>query len=239
MRLLRLTNDGAIEKNRPTSTMRSTLDRMRVAHAAAVAVLVTLFAGCAPDERSSAGLAPRDAAIAGPEASRDAARREASPPPAPPPTYAPTFVALFDEVLSPRCGSPFCHGADGYFTLATRDLGYASLVGEKATSQDCADSGLLRVAPFHPEASLLYLKVTSPPCGRAMPLRFGSSGPLDSRQIAQIEEWIARGAPYGGADAGAPSDGAASASVGDGGVDSEAPKTTVDAGVPDAAIDTG
>jgi hypothetical protein len=57
----------------------------------------------------------------------------------------------------------------------------------------------MRVAPFDPDASLLYLKITTPPCGVRMPAGFAFSGMLPAAQIEQIREWIACGAPYGDA----------------------------------------
>ncbi len=41
----------------------------------------------------------------------------------------------------------------------------------------------------------MYLKVTTPPCGARMPLTFGGSGQLNRRQLAQLKQWIERGAP--------------------------------------------
>jgi len=54
---------------------------------------------------------------------------------------------------------------------------------------------LKRVDPGNPDASLLYLKITNPPCGSKMPLSYGTSGSLDPLQIAQIGAWIEAGAP--------------------------------------------
>jgi len=164
------------------------------------------------------------------------------PPPVdakPPPTYAPTFVALFNEILTPVCGSPFCHGSDGYYTLSSVDKAYASLVGVPATSKDCVSKGLLRVAPGKPDESLLYLKVTSPPCGLRMPPQFGPAGYLSSRQIEQMKRWIELGAPFdhvpdSGSEAGpaAPEDATApDSSMGDAAPRDAAPK--------DASVESG
>jgi hypothetical protein len=194
---------------------------MTRAHVALFVILASASsAGCSND--ATARNQPNDSGPGpGPADARPDRKR---PPPfdattLPPknPTYAPTFVALFNEVLVPSCGSPFCHGVDGYYTLASVDSAYASLVGAPATSKDCVSTGLLRVAPGKPEASLLYLKVTSPPCGQRMPLQFGATGYLTSRQIAQMKRWIELGAPFdhvpdSGSEAGHPAgsaDGAA------------------------------
>lgn len=111
------------------------------------------------------------------------------------PTYAPTFYAVYYEILRPTCGIPFCHLTPGYFTVATPELAYQTLVNAPATSDACRSTGLMRVAPGQPDQSLLYLKITNPPCGKQMPLSFGTSTPLDPRKIEQIREWILRGAP--------------------------------------------
>lgn len=109
-------------------------------------------------------------------------------------TYAPTFYAVYYEVLLPSCALVFCHAADGYYTLATPERAYRSLVDVSASSQECAGTGLVRVKPGHPEESLLYLKITSPPCGELMPLSLGTSIPLEARRIEQIRQWIEAGA---------------------------------------------
>jgi hypothetical protein len=97
--------------------------------------------------------------------------------------------------LQPSCAWVFCHGAAGTFLdLSAKGVGYASLVNVPASGRACADSGLQRVEPGHPEASLLYLKVTTPPCGDKMPLN-GAAAVLDSSEIAQIVAWVEAGAP--------------------------------------------
>jgi hypothetical protein len=124
------------------------------------------------------------------------------------PTYAPTYQAVYDEVLAPNCALPFCHGGSGaYLELGTAALGYGSLVGPGAAAQGpmCGPTGLKRVDPGRPDASLLYLKVTTPPCGAKMPL-FGFDASLEPRQVDQIRLWIACGAL--GGDAGCPADAA-------------------------------
>jgi|SRR5579884_1754068 len=110
-------------------------------------------------------------------------------------TYAPTYTAIWDEILFPSCALVFCHGAGGnFFDLGNKDVGYSSLVNVPASGPGCLDSGLKRVVPGHPESSLLYLKVTTPPCGDKMPYN-GYTGVLDARQTGQIAGWIEAGAP--------------------------------------------
>lgn len=116
--------------------------------------------------------------------------------PRPPPSYAPTFSAVFDEVFEHNlCTSEFCHGLGGAtLNFSTKRAGYDSLVDRPATGAKCKDRGLVLVVPGDPEASLLFLKVSTdtPPCGARMPHFPGFV--LNDREIAQIREWIALGA---------------------------------------------
>jgi hypothetical protein len=110
------------------------------------------------------------------------------------PTYAPTYTAVWNEILSTSCALVFCHAGDGdYLQLENKDVGYASLVDASAAGPMCAPTGLERVDPGHPETSLMYLKVTNPPCGSMMPA-MGAGPPLTPRQTMQIHDWIAAGA---------------------------------------------
>jgi hypothetical protein len=112
----------------------------------------------------------------------------------------PTYQAVYAEILSPNCALPFCHGGAGdYLQLGTADIGYRSLVGAAAQGPMCAPTGLDRVDPGHPDRSLLFLKITNPPCGSRMPLAYGYSGMLTVAQIDQIGQWIACGALPGAA----------------------------------------
>jgi hypothetical protein len=76
---------------------------------------------------------------------------------------------------------------------------YAVLVDVPAMGGDCEPSGLVRVVPGDPEASLLYLKVrakreaAAPPCGDPMPQ--GERPPITEAELAAIEGWILAGAP--------------------------------------------
>jgi hypothetical protein len=112
------------------------------------------------------------------------------------PTYAPTFSAIYDEILAQSCALAFCHAGADFLTITGKDQAYGALVNAPAKGPQCASSGLKLVDPGHPETSLLYLKVTSPPCGSKMPLLYGdASGSLDPMQIDQIRTWIEAGAP--------------------------------------------
>jgi hypothetical protein len=107
----------------------------------------------------------------------------------------PTYTAVYEQVLEPNCALPFCHAGSGdYLQLASMAVGYASLVDAAAQGPDCAKLGLNRVDPGHPETSLLYLKITNPPCGAKMPRFYGEGGSLEPADIQQIEQWITLGA---------------------------------------------
>jgi hypothetical protein len=129
-------------------------------------------------------------------------------------TYAPTFDAVWNEILLHTCATEFCHGGSSdYLHLYSEATGYPALVGAPAEGPDCVMTKLLRVDPFHPETSLMYLKVTSPPCGNRMPFLLGSPF-LCPPDVAQIRQWIACGALDG--DAGCPAEGGTDADAVDG-----------------------
>jgi hypothetical protein len=113
-------------------------------------------------------------------------------------SYAPTYTAVWFEILVPNCANSFCHGGnDNSFILSTKEASYRSptgLLDAPAGGSACAKSGLLHVDPGHPESSLLYLKLTDPPCGVRMPNLPGSLGRLDPRDIEQVRSWIELGA---------------------------------------------
>ncbi len=172
---------------------------MRAGRASALAafplsLMPALTAGCSSGAAAPGREAIDAAAEGGPEGDgadiRDVGEDAAAP------TYNPTYSAVWSEILSPRCALPFCHaGSADYLQLPNETMGYASLVNAPAAGPDCAATGLKRIDPGHPETSLLYLKVTNPPCGMKMPIAYGAPDYLDSLQVAQISKWIAAGAP--------------------------------------------
>jgi hypothetical protein len=101
-----------------------------------------------------------------------------------------TFTEVYDQVLNGSCLG--CHsGIVGQFSgldLSTRATAYANTVNQ--TASRC--SGQTLVMPGHAETSLLYLKLTSPPCGSLMPPN-GASLPQSS--IDLVKTWIDEGAP--------------------------------------------
>ncbi|HEX3593583.1 MAG TPA: hypothetical protein VHU80_00740 [Polyangiaceae bacterium] len=151
-----------------------------------------------------------------PDASSVAPKVDSSVPtvPAVKHTYAPTYGAIYREVLLPNCSFEFCHGGSGLFMdLETKELGYQTLVNFPAAGIECKSTGLMHVLPGKPEQSLIYLKITTPPCGKKMPLMYTTGGMLDPRDIEQIRRWIALGAPNDDGDAAVPSDASSDAAV--------------------------
>jgi hypothetical protein len=113
-----------------------------------------------------------------------------------PPTYAPTYSAIYCEILSQSCALAFCHAGTGdYLIITDEKQAYGELVNAPAAGPNCSPSDLKRVDPGHPDRSLMYLKITNPPCGAKMPLLYGDvSGSLDPQPIDQIRQWIEAGA---------------------------------------------
>jgi len=118
------------------------------------------------------------------------------PSPAPSPTGEPSFTAVYDEIfVGEGCNSLLCHGGDagaGDLSMATKDEAYRALVEMPATGESCSSSGLIRVIPGDPDASLLFDKVArrNPACGQPMPI----AEPLAPEKIEQIRRWIELGA---------------------------------------------
>ena len=111
------------------------------------------------------------------------------------PTYAPTYSAIYNEVFVQTCAISFCHAETDYMIITGQDEGYMVIVNAPAMGPMCGPTGLKRVDPGHPETSLLYLKVTNPPCGDKMPKLWGDAGGgLDPLAIEQIRQWIEAGA---------------------------------------------
>jgi hypothetical protein len=98
--------------------------------------------------------------------------------------------------MTQNCSGPLCHdtlASGGGFMLGSVDQLHSSLVGQKASGTDCANSGLDRVVPSNPEASLLYLKINDrQPCGTSMPVP--PAAPLPADKIELVRRWIDEGA---------------------------------------------
>jgi uncharacterized membrane protein len=104
---------------------------------------------------------------------------------------------VYEPVIRKRCSA--CHtdapsfGGLAFFPGAA--LAYTNLVGVRAGAAEgnlCRDSGLLRVQPGDPDHSLIYLKLTKPPCGSQMPP--AAFAPPTQEQVELVRQWIADGA---------------------------------------------
>lgn len=114
-----------------------------------------------------------------------------SDPPAQPDTL--NFAKVTKEVINgTNCSGPLCHdGAAGGFKLGSNDQLYAELVGQMATGPECGTSGLTRVVAGDSANSLVYLKLTRPPCGDKMP---PLPVTLADSKIELVRQWIDEGA---------------------------------------------
>ena len=127
------------------------------------------------------------------------------------PSSANSFTKVYATVIQPKCSNDFCHFNSASIRYSALDMSsktraYWSLVGLPSMGPACSQSGL-RVAPWQPEVSVLYQKLSpSPPCGSQMPgdrsaystngtseLKF--TGPeLSAAEKQLIHDWIAEGA---------------------------------------------
>jgi hypothetical protein len=103
---------------------------------------------------------------------------------------------IFPRVIRLKCGA--CHNdapSFGGLAFFPADMAYANLVGVPSGNEEtfkCRGSGLMRVQPGEPDKSLLYLKLTNPPCGSKMPP--GMFGMATPEQIELVRQWILDGA---------------------------------------------
>jgi hypothetical protein len=117
-------------------------------------------------------------------------------------TPQPTFTWFYDNVV-PNCGGPVCHTgpAGGNLIFDSKDSTHAQLmlagmamnVVASTSMTHCKDTGLTRVVPNNPDASLLYAKLRTdrdPPCGNRMP----PGGELCAPALEALRMWIASGA---------------------------------------------
>lgn len=122
-----------------------------------------------------------------------------------------SFTNVYDQVIQPKCANDYCHynGASIRYSaldLSSKVRAYWSLVGLPCMGPACSQSGM-RVVPWDPDHSILYLKLLpSPPCGIRMPadtsmfytngtseLKF-SGNALPAEELQLIYNWIAEGA---------------------------------------------
>lgn len=113
---------------------------------------------------------------------------------------APTYEALYEHIFK---GCRFtCHSGGPDNAPAGFDMGddETSMVGVAATGADCAPTGLMRIAPGDPEASVLYSKVaakhdgTAAVCGLPMPDGINRP-PVTTEELDALRQWIASLAP--------------------------------------------
>lgn len=140
-----------------------------------------------------------------------------------------TFQQVYNDVISQHCigchmppvgdAGPRGGFAVGHLDMGTVDAGYLNLINQPPQGSgtpivtDAAvcntlaadagsDSGLLRVTPGNPGASLIYAKVhgyvTPPPCGAPMPPTTGTFTEIpdggQAAAAAEIQQWITGGA---------------------------------------------
>jgi hypothetical protein len=102
-----------------------------------------------------------------------------------------TLAEVQTQVFSPRCAVSGCHtGPTAPFGL---DLSAGQSFGNTVGVASEEQSGFLRVEPFDPADSYLYMKLVDDPriSGDPMPL---SGGALSAGQLALVESWITQGA---------------------------------------------
>jgi hypothetical protein len=119
------------------------------------------------------------------------------------PSGAAKFSAVYQEIIVAKgCnGQPACHASEagGGLNMRSKDVAYMSLVGVAAMGMDaaggtqqCVNSGLQRVKPGDPAASLLVQKIEhTQPCGGPMP---SAAEMLPATQLQQVRTWIMNGA---------------------------------------------
>jgi len=102
---------------------------------------------------------------------------------------AATMTAV-QAIFTRACVS--CHGSSGGLNLSTAAMSRTNLVNRPAAGGACASSGVIRVVPGNPTASLLYQKVAgTQTCGSAMPRNAPALSAADQNTI---RSWIAAGA---------------------------------------------
>lgn len=121
--------------------------------------------------------------------------------------FEPDFPSIYARILAPNCaGEIGCHGPEPRgvdLDMSSEAMARLSLVGVPASSRpdlgaSCTATGLDRVVPGDPDASLLLGKLTGAPdapvsgCGDRMPLGGNALAPA---AVTAIRDWIAAGAP--------------------------------------------
>ena len=113
---------------------------------------------------------------------------------------APTLTEIRTTIFAGAC-TALCHSG-GEFAAGGLDLtedAHEALVEVPAVAAVCADSGMKRVVPGDPNASLLYSKIAAKiagveaPCGDGMPAGVDLP-PIAIDDAIRIRRWILSGA---------------------------------------------
>lgn len=114
----------------------------------------------------------------------------------PPP--AATFTEIYPEIfpIETKAQCDFCHGlpsndkSNGNLSMGSeKEVAYQALMNMSAGSM--CGNGRELVIPGDADNSLLYQKLTTPPCGGKMPL---GGSPLTAAELDQVRSWIEAGA---------------------------------------------
>lgn len=133
-------------------------------------------------------LAPLAAATAFEARSGDAC--ETLPADQQPIRYDVSFEGDIRPFIDDLCAS--CHGSQGGMSLSLGNVLGALLGANERGQPSQGDASIMRVRPFEPQASSLFLKLNCvpPPFGNPMPL--GGTAPQELQAL--VHDWIASGA---------------------------------------------
>lgn len=112
-----------------------------------------------------------------------------------------TFESIQGTILSQNCSVSGCHNSasrSGGLDLES-SASYSNLVGIEPTNTFARTAKFMRVRPFKPDSSFLFLKIDGnpgPDFGNRMPSNSTSSLPSNYREF--IRQWIQAGAPREG-----------------------------------------
>lgn len=124
------------------------------------------------------------------------------------PSKSDTFESVYLEVMCKSgCVDSYCHGSRGAWggldLASSIEAAYGALVDQPAGTLEpvdprptCRGNALLRVEPFAPERSILFLKLSGqPPCGSRMPPLDSGRPALGEEAVEHVRRWILAGAP--------------------------------------------
>jgi mono/diheme cytochrome c family protein len=106
--------------------------------------------------------------------------------------FIPTYSKDVKPIIDGKCIS--CHSPNGTAQFAPL-TNYQEIVNGTAKGPSCSGTQNKNyVVKGNADMSLLYLKITTPPCGSKMP----PGGSLSQDEIETIKKWIQNGAPESG-----------------------------------------